>query len=245
MTYNVLFNPPQYLVASIDAPTDVPVLPIFTDNQGPFGGVAGVTKPIPAGSLRHVDQNIETAYSHFYSASLQREIFSNTVASIEYTGSTGRKLYDLADPNKRGAALVYQGIGTASQRVITQYAAFNTRGNRGQSQYHGVTLGLESRKLGSSGLQFTAKYTFSNAKDNLSSTFSDSGNDFNLGYLDAFDPMLDYGYAGFDVRHRLLLAGFVGAAPLQQLRRPHQDDSRRLAAQLDLHRPHRVPVHHV
>ena len=68
VTYNVLFNPPQYLVASIDAPDDVATLPIFTDTAGPFGGVAGVTKTIPAGSLRHVDQNIETAYAHFYGA---------------------------------------------------------------------------------------------------------------------------------------------------------------------------------
>ncbi|HUL79675.1 MAG TPA: TonB-dependent receptor [Vicinamibacteria bacterium] len=207
VTYNVLFNPPEYLVASIDAPTDVKSMPVFSDNQGPFGGIAGVTKTIPAGSLRHVDQNIVTAYSHFYSVSLQREILPNTTASIEYTGSTGRNLYDLADPNKRGAALVYEGIGTANQRPITQYAAFNTRGNRGRSQYNGVTLGIDTHKLGSTGLQFTAKYTYSVSKDNLSSTFSDSGNDFNLGYLDAFDPMLDYGYSGYDVRHRVIFAG--------------------------------------
>ena len=207
VTYNVLFNPPEYLVTQIDAPADVASLPIYTDNQGPFGGVAGVTKPIPAGSLRHVDQNIVTAYSHFYSASLQREIAANTTVSIEYTGSSGRNLYDLADPNKRGAPLVYTGTGTPSSRPLPQYGAFNTRGNRGRSQYHGVTLGLESRKLGGTGLQFTAKYTYSHAKDNLSSTFSDSGNDYNLGYLDAFDPMLDYGYAGFDVRHKVIFAG--------------------------------------
>ena len=30
---------------------------------------------------------------------------------------------------------------------------------------------------------------------------------YNLGYLDAFDPMLDYGYAEFDVRHRVIVAG--------------------------------------
>jgi hypothetical protein len=207
VTYNVLFNPPEYLVASIDSPTDVAVIPIYTDNQGPFGGVAGVTKPIPRGSLRHVDQNIETAYSHFYSASIQHELFANTVVSLEYTGSSGRKLYDLADPNKPGSGLVYQGIGGPFDRPNTQYTAFNTRGNRGRSQYHGVTLGLDSRKLGNTGIQFTAKYTYSHAKDNLSSTFSDSGNAYNLGYLDAFDPMLDYGYAEFDIRHRLIFAG--------------------------------------
>jgi outer membrane receptor protein involved in Fe transport len=207
VTYNVLFNPPEYLVASIDAPTDVPSMPIFADNQGPFGGVAGVTKPIPRGSLRHVDQNIETAYAHFYSASLQREVFPNTTLSIEYTGSSGRKLYDLADPNKAGARLIYQGIGGAFDRPNSQYSAFNTRGNRGRSQYHGITFGIESRKLGNTGMSLLAKYTYSHAKDNLSSTFSDSGNDWNLGYLDAFDPMLDYGDAGFDVRHRVVFSG--------------------------------------
>jgi outer membrane receptor protein involved in Fe transport len=213
VTFNALFNPPLYLVASIDAPTDVPTMPIFTDNQGPFGGVAGVTKPIPRGSLRHIDQNIETAYNHFYSLSLQRELFANTVASVEYTGSTGRLLYDLADPNKPGALFIYDpncspaaSCGPTS-RPNTQYTAFNSRGNRGQSQYHGVTVGIDARKVADTGIQFTAKYTLSEAKDNLSSTFSDGDNSFNLGYLDAFDPMLDYGHAGFDVRHRLIFAG--------------------------------------
>jgi outer membrane receptor protein involved in Fe transport len=207
VTFNTLFNPPKYLVATITAGTDVPSMPIYVDNQGPFGGIAGVTKRIPGGSMRHIDQNIVTAFTHFYSASLQREILPNTTATIEYTGSTGRNLYDLADPNKIGAAYVYEGVGGAFQRPNTQYTAFNTRGNRGRSQYHGVTLGIESRKLGSTGLQFTAKYTLSHAKDNLSSTFSDSGNDFNTGYLDAFDAMLDYGDAEFDIRHRVIFAG--------------------------------------
>ena len=84
-------------------------MPIFADNAGPFGGVAGVTKTIPGGSLRHVDQNIETAYAHFYGLSLQKQIGQALTGSIEYTGSSGRKLYDLADPNKPGAALVYTG----------------------------------------------------------------------------------------------------------------------------------------
>jgi len=59
----------------------------------------------PGGSLRHVDQNIETAYAHFYGLSVQRELLPSLTASVEYSGSTGRKLYDLADPNKPGASL--------------------------------------------------------------------------------------------------------------------------------------------
>jgi outer membrane receptor protein involved in Fe transport len=207
VTYNVLFNPPLYLVASIDAPTDVASMSIFTDNAGPFGGVAGVRKTIPAGSLRHVDQNIETAYSHIYGVSFQRELARALSGSIDYNGSSGRKLYDLADINKRGAALVYEGVGTAAQRPNNAYAAFNTRGNRGQSQYHGVTFSLDARSIKNTGLALSGKYTLSRAKDNLSTTFSDSTANFNLGYLDAFNPMLDYGYAEYDVRHRLVISG--------------------------------------
>jgi hypothetical protein len=203
VTFNTLFNPPDYLVASIDAPSDVPSLPIYTDLAGPFGGVAGVRKTIPVGSLRHVDQNIETAYAHQYGVSLQRQIGSSMSGAVAYNGSSGRKLYDLADVNKRGAPLIYEGIGTGATRPNTSYSAFNTRGNRGRSQYHGVTFSFDAREVGRTGLGFTTNYTLSQAKDNLSSTFSEGGNGFfNLGFLDPFDPMLDYGYAEFDVRHR-------------------------------------------
>ncbi len=61
---------------------------------------------------------------------------------------------------------------------------------------------MESNNFRSTGLQFTARYTLSSAKDNLSSTFSDANGNYNLGLLDPFDPSLDYGYADFDARHR-------------------------------------------
>lgn len=220
VTYNVLFNPPDYLVASIDAPADVATMPIYADNHGPFGGVAGVTKTIPSGSLRHVDQNIKTAYAHFFSASFQRELPSGLVGSVEYSGSRGRRLYDLADVNRRGAPLVYEGIGTPNNRPNDLYAAFNTRGNRGKSDYNGVTVNLEARRLGKTGLMLTSHYTYSVAKDNLSSAFSDAGTVanngwFNLGYLNPFDPQVDWGYAEYDVRHRLALSG-IWTIPFMQ-----------------------------
>ena len=92
------------------------------------------------------------------------------------------------------------------QAAELAYTAFNTRGNRGQSQYNSLTLGIDARRVAQTGLQVSAKYTISDAKDNLSSTFSDSAANYNLGYLDAFDPMLDYGNAEFDVRHRFAMS---------------------------------------
>jgi hypothetical protein len=91
--------------------------------------------------------------------------------------------------------------------INSQHSAFNTRGNGGWSNYHGLTLGWDARRIAGSGLQLTARYTLGFAKDNLSSTFSDTSNSYNLGFLDAYDPGLDYGWADHDVRHRFVMSG--------------------------------------
>src|SRR5262249_54851252 len=63
VTFNVIQNPPGYAVVSLLAGTDVPAIPITTNNAGPLAG-AGATQ-LPPVTLRHVDQNITNAYAHF------------------------------------------------------------------------------------------------------------------------------------------------------------------------------------
>lgn len=212
VTYNVLFNPPNYAVVTL-TPADIGgPLKVTPDNSGPFAGNPGTEKQIPLSSLRHVDQDIETAYAHFWSLSFARQINPKLSASIEYTGSAGRKLYDLADYNKAGGGRMFFGDESLTTRPNPQYSFFNTRGNRGRSMYNGVVLGVNTRDLADVGLTLGMKYTFGVARDNLSSTFSEGQNANNLGFLDAFDPDLDYGYAEFDVRHRGSL-NFIWALP--------------------------------
>ena len=67
VTFNVIQNPPSYAVVALVAGTDVPTIPISTDNAGPLAGVGSTV--LPQVSLRHVDQNITNAYAHFWSAS--------------------------------------------------------------------------------------------------------------------------------------------------------------------------------
>ena len=88
--------------------------------------------------------------------------------------------------------------------INPNFYPLNTRGNRGRSNYNALILELNSSNLHNYGLQFTARYTYSKALDNLSSTFSESINNFNLGLLDPYNPNLDYGAADFDVRHRFV-----------------------------------------
>ncbi len=210
VTFNVIQNPPNYAVLALGN------VPISTDNLGPFSANGTIT--LPQTSLRHVDQNIKTAYAHFWSGALEHEFANSVVASIEYTGSKGSKLYSIADTNPPLGALHFgydfnpngvPGVQPANPLgyINQQYASINTRGNLGFSNYNAVTFGIDTRIIGNTGLQFQAKYTYGHAIDNLSTTFSEGGNVFNLGFLDPLDPNLDKGDADFDVRHRFISSG--------------------------------------
>jgi hypothetical protein len=211
VTFNVIHNPPAYAVVSLFAPENLPTIPITPDNAGPLAGT-GVTR-IPATSLRAVNPDIKNAYAHFWSAAFQHQLTPRITGSIEYSGSKGVDLYTLENPNRVGSGAVYLGDTNIANRLTTnpvtgatQYTNMNLRSGNGKSLYNGVSFGLDSLGLGDTGLAFTARYTLAHAKDNLSSTFSESTNNFNLGLLDPFDPDLDYGDADYDLRHRAALS---------------------------------------
>ena len=209
VTFNVIQNPPNYAVISVTAADIGAPIPITTSNSGPLSGSSG-SVILPRTSLRHVREDIETAYAHFWSLAVERQVLRNTTASLEYSGSAGRKLYTLENINRLGSGVVFLGSTVScppfapTSRLSCLYTNINTRQNNGFSNYHGLTASLESANLFDLGLTLTARYTYSVAKDNLSSTFSESANNFNLGLLDPFNPALDYGYADFDVRHRFV-----------------------------------------
>ncbi len=208
VTFNVIQNPPGQSVVTVNAgDPGFPTIPVSPNNLGPLAG-SGATIRLPSSGLRHVREDVRNAYAHFWSAAFEREVGTGTVASIEYSGSAGRSLYSLENINRAGFGQVYLGsnattpTGGSSNRLNGQYTDINTRGNNGYSDYQALIFGVESNNFRNQGLAFTARYTFSSAKDNLSSTFSDANGNYNLGLLDPFDPSLDYGYADFDARHR-------------------------------------------
>src|SRR6266508_5365 len=86
--------------------------------------------------------------------------------------------------------------------TLTRISTMHTRRNDGWSNYQGLITSFQSNNFRKTGLSFTARYTLSSAKDNLSSTFADTSQTFFLGFTDQFHPEYDYGPADFDVRHR-------------------------------------------
>jgi hypothetical protein len=219
VTFNVIQNPPNYAVIAI-TPADVGgVLPITTSLFGPLAGSSG-TRTLPPVSLRAVDPNIKTAYAHIYSASVEHQLAPGTLVSLEYSGSYGLNQYTITNVNRQFSGLFYLNdsnkTNNPSLRLNSQYGNINFRGSSGFSRYNGLTASIESNNFRNLGLSLTARYTYSVAKDTLSSTFSEGqGNGYQLGLLDPFNPGLDYGYADYDVRHRFT-GSFIYEVPTER-----------------------------
>jgi outer membrane receptor protein involved in Fe transport len=213
VTFNVIQNPPNYAVIILQPSNTPGGVPLTNSVFGPLTGTSG-TRALPNTSLRNVDSKIRTAYAHFYSLSLEREVARNLVVALDYSGSNGRKLYSIEDPNRLGFGNVFLGDpltgvngGLGSRLRATQFNALNRRGGKGFSNYSAFNFRVNINNFANSGLRLTANYTYSHALDNLSSTFSESNNNFNLGLLDPFNPGLDYGNADFDIRQRFVVSG--------------------------------------
>jgi hypothetical protein len=205
VTFNAIQNPPNYAVVALQSNVDVAgFLPVYTDTAGPLAGTG--TKALPAVSQRAIDQNIKSAYSETWNLSVDRQV-GKGVFSVAYAGAHGIHLYDIANINTAEYGSVLLGDARAANRLNYQYSNMNFRSDNGYSHYDALNLKYAVNNLGNKGLSLTTNYTYSHSLDNLSSTFSDGYPSFyHLGYLDAFNPKLDYGNSDFDIRHRLTLA---------------------------------------
>lgn len=211
VTFNVIQNPPNYSVISLQDGVDVANggLAVTTDPAGPLSG-SGIVKAIPKVSLRAVNPNIKQAYAELFSLTVEHQLSHNVLVGVDYSGSHGEHLYDIANTNRAGSAAVYLGedptvVGNGRLRS-TQYSNINYRSSDGISRYNALVARVLANNFGKTGLTLNANYTFAHTLDELSDTFSSSTNQFNLGYLDAFNPRVDYGNSYLDIRHRFSLA---------------------------------------
>jgi hypothetical protein len=220
VTFNVIQNPPNYAVISVQNGVDVQQgnLPIYVANNGPLAGAGSTcggspivvpgTSCFPTPSLRAVQQNIPTAYIQFWSGAIDYQVLKNSVLSIEYTGSKGTHEYDIANLNAAGYGSEFLGDTRTGNRINYQYSNINYRGADGFNSYNGLNVKFQSNNLFNKGLYLNVNYTWSHAIDNLSSSFSDGySGGYGLGYLDPYNANLDKGNADYDIRNRLVVSG--------------------------------------
>ncbi len=211
VTYNVLFNPPNYAVVNLTAGTTpgFNTIPLSTTNFGVLSGANGSTA-LPPSELRWVQPNIPQAYAHLISASLEHQFGSNMHLELDYSGSIGENQYDISAVNFPGSGNYYLGIpctpGSCTALINQQYGAINLRGAGGHSTYNSGNIRYDIQDVGHTGLTLRANYTYSHSIDDLSNTFSSSGNQANLGYTEFQDPEFDKGSSQFDNRHRVAIS---------------------------------------
>jgi hypothetical protein len=205
VTFNVIQNPPNYAVVSLQSGVGgVGQMPVFTNNAGPLAGTG--SKPLPQASLRAPAQNMPVAYANDYNLAVQHQLARNTVVALEYTGTRGIHQYSLANINLPYFGNVYEGDTHPGNRINYQYSGINLRAADGDSYYQSLNVRFETDRFAENGIQLTANYTYAHSQDNTSSTFSQSSNDFNLGFLNPFNPALDRGNSDYDNVQNLALS---------------------------------------
>ena len=197
--------------------------PVFPGNVSQtIGGVTytGLTctaaAPCPTAA---VDPNFRTPYVASWNLDIQRAITNNLTMDVAYVGNHGFALGSEADINQPAIGAGWDnsavtaclnsapgGFNKCSPDTNAEVGPYSSKfpylsqiaqlANRDFSNYNALQLTVNERT--SHGLSFLAGYTYSHALDEASSSSISQG----VFPQDIYQPRLDYGSTGSDIRHR-------------------------------------------
>jgi len=202
--YGLYFNTnnQQNLIVTITNPpfTPRPVIANPTFPTPPFNR-AGAT------SIRPIQFDVEYPRVHIWNLSVQRELSWQTVATVSYAGSRGKRLLRSNDVNTATPTYLADGtplfpLGTPRQN--TAYSAIELKSSDGDSWYKALIVDVRRRFAG--GLAVQSSYTWSRSEDTTqaSTFFSDATNGTTSAFPE-YIPDYNKGRADFDVRHNWVL----------------------------------------
>jgi hypothetical protein len=187
------FGTPQftYSLGDPDAPyLGYPVDPALKVGLDPRNGIIGARV-----SLTTVEPNLVSPYVHNWFAGVQRELWVGIVADLNYLGSAGRHLHNAYNINRYVGDLIdgrFDGFNPS-------FSSINMVTSTSTSDYHGGTLQLRRNFRQSFMLQ--GAWTFGKAMNNADAAVG------NTAFQDAANIGADRSVAGYDVAHKLALAG--------------------------------------
>ena len=173
-----------------------------------------------------LESNAQNPYTMQWHLTIEREVFSGTVASVAYVGNRGVHLAAPTEINFKARTILEDGSAFfppgPPTRVNPNFTAINLRDFGSDSHYHG--LQMRFRKRYSHGFQVQASYTYSKTIDNSPPILRDFENSPTV-LFDWFQRDLDRSLSGFDVRnnfvlnfgYELPLAGGSSGTPLRRL----------------------------
>ena len=197
-------NPPQFAQAVATIQNGVPIVyslgPSYAPNPAlgrglnDAGGIKGARV-----ALRVIDPDIQTPKYYNWFAGVQKQLPRNFVADFSYNGSAGRLLTKADGPTSedynRFAGDLLDGV---RNRLNPNFDSVDFNRSVSRSNYKGMSIQLQRRY--SKGWSFQSVYTYGVSKD------------LPAVATEVTLPVLDYGYAGNDVRHRFAM-NFIAEIP--------------------------------
>jgi len=222
------FNPPFFIAQSFSGACNAASAnPADLDCSIP--GLNVLSQGFPSTSLTDpntpqlysIDPHLRTPYTQQWHLGLEYQLPAETMLEVSYGGSRGLHLYGffngnqavpIADPTaafapRRPAHKSLPGAGPCDLADPdncdgTFDTSIATLRSNAVSNYNSLQFSLEKRATHD--LQFQASYTYSHALDDASSASLGSLN--NGDFRDQRYPMMEYGNADFDVRHRFVMS---------------------------------------
>lgn len=179
-----------------------------------FGIIAGPTFPVPpfergvGNTMRPVQYDLENPRIHMWNASVQREVWPQTVVTVGYAGSRGRHLLRSGDVNIPTPQIQADGrafFPPGAPRANRAWGTIELKSSDGNSWYKALIL--EVRRRWSAGFSFQSSYTLSSSVDTTqaSTFFSDATNGTTSAFPEVGDPHYNKGPSDFDARHNWVL----------------------------------------
>ena len=154
-------------------------------------------------SMRPVQWDFENPRVHVWNASLQRELWWETVLTVAYAGSRGRHLLRSSDVNTALPVTLPDGtpfIPAGTPRQNTAFSTIELKSSDGDSWYRALVLDV--RRRWRNGFSVQSSYTWSRSEDTTqaSTFFSDATNGTTTAFPE-YVPDYNKGPSDFDVRH--------------------------------------------
>ena len=174
----------------------------FAQQDPTFIGLSGIGKQgnHPRALQRHGRRDL---YVETWTLSLEHELPANFLASAQYLGSRGVRLFSRGAVNLCTEPVTFNPVDGDCVRTLDQYypggnpfASVDYKSDIGSSTYNGLGLSLERRF--SKGLEFQARYTWSHSINDGSVGGGESNGPENVNCL-----ACDKGPSIFDVRNNV------------------------------------------
>jgi len=185
---------------------------VGTDLRSPvvFGPAIQATLASGVGVLKRSEfifYDVKQPYNGQWYLNTQQELGAGIVAEVGYLGSRGVNLPYYGDPNSRPTEYTADGTKRVVPGSALRYPSWGrirTRATGAESEYNGLTLGLQKRF--DRGLQFQGNYTLAKSTDTWSGGLQGSS-DYLTGSgsaVDWWDIGFERGPSSFDVRHNFV-----------------------------------------